>query len=395
MHLWAKPENNMDLRDPQKHETEGKARVCLPTWRGFNKAAYRCGLYEAQDVLMELEEVDLISLEPGPLFRFKESWQRRLLWPDVTRQLAYFNPGLRPVRLNQDYDLFVAVCQSWADLLYLNAVKDWKDRCRISVCYVDELWAREVPRNRYWMHRLKEFDHVILGLEGSVAAVEKEIGRTCHYVPGGVDAIRFSPYPEPPERVIDVYSIGRRWEGVHKHFLQLAAERKIFYIYDTFYGASAADVEVFNYRQHREVLANVAKRSRFFQVGPAKMDILGQTGGQIEIGYRFFEGAASGAVMIGQAARCESFDRLFNWTDAVIEIQPDGSDVLDVLSRLATEPERLEAMSRRNAAEALLRHDWAYRWKQILEIVGLKPTMAMEARESRLLELAEMAGASN
>ena len=99
--------------------------------------------------------------------------------------------------------------------------------------------------------------------------------------------------------------------------------------------------------------------------------------------------------MIGQAARCESFDRFFNWTDAVIEIQPDGSDVLDVLSRLATEPERLEAMSRRNAAEALLRHDWVYRWKQILEIVGLKPTMAMGARESRLLELAEMAGASN
>jgi hypothetical protein len=49
-------------------------------------------------------------------------------------------------------------------------------------------------------------------------------------------------------------------------------------------------------------------------------------------------------------------------------------------------------MSRRNAAEALLRHDWVYRWKQILEIAGLKPTMAMEARERRLLELAEMAG---
>ena len=99
--------------------------------------------------------------------------------------------------------------------------------------------------------------------------------------------------------------------------------------------------------------------------------------------------------MIGQVPRCEAFDKLFNWPDAVIEIQPDGSDVLDVLSRLAAEPERLEAMSRRNAAEALLRHDWVYRWRQILEIAGVKPTMAMEARESRLSELAEMAGASN
>ena len=382
----------MDLRDPQKNVAEREARICLPTWRDFNKAAFRCGLYEAEDVVMDVDDVDLISLEPGEMFRFKENWQRRLLWHDVTKKLIYVNPGLQAVRLKREYDLFVTVCQSWGDLLYLNAVKGWKDHCRVSVCYIDELWAKDVPNYRYWLHRLKEFDHVILGLAGSIAAVEKEIGRTCYHVPGGVDAIRFSPYPEPPERVIDVYSIGRRWEGVHKRFLQLAATRKIFYVYDTFRGASVADGEVSDHRQHRESLANAAKRSRFFQVGPAKMDFLRQTGGQIEIGYRFFEGAAAGAVMIGQAARCESFDRFFNWTDAVIEIQPDGSDVLDVLSRLATEPERLEAMRRRNAAEALLRHDWVYRWKQILEIAGLKPTMAMEARERRLLELAEMAG---
>jgi spore maturation protein CgeB len=387
-------EYSMDLRDPQNNGTERKARICMATWRGFSKAAFRCGLYEAQDVLMEIDDVDLISLEPGRMFRFKERWQRRLLWRDVTRKLIYVNPGLHPFRLEREYDLFVVVCQSWADLLYLNAVKGWKDHCRISVCYIDELWAREIPNNRYWMHRLMEFDHVILGLRGSVAAVEKKIGRACHYVPGGVDAIRFSPYPEPPERVIDVYSIGRRWEGVHQRFLQLAAERKIFYMYDTFYGASAADVEVSSHRQHREFLANAAKRSRFFQVGPAKMDSLRQTGGQIEIGYRFFEGAAAGAVLIGQVARCESFERLFNWPDAVIEIQPDGSDVLDVLSALAAEPERLEAMSRRNAAEALLRYDWVYRWRHILEIAGVKPTMAMEARETRLSELAEMARAS-
>jgi spore maturation protein CgeB len=381
----------MDLRDPRISGTERNARICMATWRGFNKAAFRCGLYEAEDVLMDVDDVDLISLEPGRMFRFKENWQRRLLWRDVTKKLIYVNPGLRPFRLEREYDLFVAVCQGWADLLYLNAVKGWKDQCRISVCYIDELWALEIPNYRYWLHRLREFDHVILGLAGSVAPVEKEIGRSCHYVPGGVDALRFSPYPEPPERVIDVYSIGRRWEGVHQRLLQLASEGKIFYLYDTFGGANVADFEVSSHRQHREFLANVAKRSRFFQVGPAKMDSLRQTGGQIEIGYRFFEGAAAGAVMIGQAPRGESFNRLFNWPDAVIEIQPDGSDVLDVLSRLAAEPERLEAISRRNAAEALLRHDWVYRWRQILEIAGLKPTAAMEARESRLLDLAEMA----
>lgn len=75
----------------------------------------------------------------------------------------------------------------------------------------------------------------------------------------------------------------------------------------------------------------------------------------------------------------------------LVEIQPDGSDVAHVLSSLATQPERLLEISRRNAVEALLRHDWVYRWKTILKIVGLEPTPALEIRENRLKQMAEQA----
>ena len=95
----------------------------MPTARGFTKRAFQCGLYEAQDVLVENDAVDLIALEPGPGFRFRESWQRRLLYRDISRRLIYVNPGLRRVRLTGEYDLFVAVCQNYWDLLYLNAIE--------------------------------------------------------------------------------------------------------------------------------------------------------------------------------------------------------------------------------------------------------------------------------
>ena len=52
----------------------------------------------------------------------------------------------------------------------------------------------------------------------------------------------------------------------------------------------------------------------------------------------------------------------------------------------------LSEISRRNAMEALLRHDWAYRWKKILDIVGLEPAPQLEMREKRLKQLAEQAG---
>lgn len=95
--------------------------------------------------------------------------------------------------------------------------------------------------------------------------------------------------------------------------------------------------------------------------------------------------------MIGQAPTGDAFDEMFPWPDAVVQIQPDGSDVIDVFDRLEASPERAFAISQRNAAEALLRHDWAYRWKQILLVAGLEPLPAMEAREKRLKELAAIA----
>lgn len=360
----------------------------MPTSRNLSRMAFQCGRFEAQDVLAESDDVDLIQLEAGRGFRFKEKWQRRLLFRDVSRKLAFANPGVQPVCLTKEYDLFLVMCQTYWDLLHANAIEGWQDHCKTSVCYIDEMYAAEVPMHRYWLHLLTRFDHVILGMNGTVRAISEAIGKPCHYLPGAVDALRFSPYPNPPDRVIDVYSIGRRTQGVHQTLRKLSAEENLFYLYETLQGG---ENRVSDPVQHRDLFANVAKRSRYFMVAPGKVNALEETGGQIEVGFRYFEGAAAGAVLIGQAPDCEPFRRMFDWPDAVVEINPDGSDVADVLAELDAQPERLCEISRRNAAEALLRHDWVYRWKEILSIAGLKPTPAMEAREKHLRGLAESA----
>ena len=364
-------------------------RICLPTFSAFTRKAYQGGFREAEDVLVATADVELIPLEPTKRFEFKEKWQRQLLYHDVSRKLAFLNPGLRPVRLDKEYDLLVLVCPLCWDVRYINAVREWKKHCGASVCWIDELWAYAVPSYKYWLPLLNEFDHVVLGLKGSVNAVSGALGRPCHYVRGGVDALRFSPYPDPPDRVIDVYSIGRRCAGIHQRLLHLARDKKIFYVHDTL--QNTGDIEMQDHRQHRDLYANVAKRSRFFMVAVAKVDLRAHTHNQIEVPFRYFEGAAAGCVLLGQSPDCNSFGEMFNWPDAVVELQPDGSDVIEVLSKLATQPETLARISRRNAAEALLRHDWVYRWKEILTIAGLEPTPAMKAREAQLQERAAMA----
>jgi hypothetical protein len=367
-----------------------KPRICMPTARGFKKKAFYCVQYEAQDILLDVADVDLIHLEPGRGYKFKEAWQRRLLFRDVTRELIFANPGLHKVRLTQEYDLFLVMCQMDHDFLDISAIEGWQDHCRTSVCWISEMWAARIPLYKYWIHSLRRFDHIFVSARGSVAALSDAIGRPCRWLPDAVDTLRFTPYPNPPARVIDVYSIGRRREEIHRALLKAAARGDIFYVHDTFVGSMS---DVLDYREHRDFLSNMAKRSRFFVVDPAKVGIPGETGGQVEVGARYYEGASAGAVLIGHAPECEVFRELFPWQDAVISLKADGSDVIKVLSSLEAEPERICAISRRNAAESLLRHDWVYRWKEILRVAGIEPSPRMELREQRLRDLAELSHA--
>jgi hypothetical protein len=370
-----------------RHEGR-RPRICMPTWRHFSKEVFRCSLYEAQDVLVETDDVDLISLEPGVGFRWRDRWQKQLAYRDVSERLVLANPGLRRVGLTRDYDLFVAVCQSYEDLPFVNAIDGWKDRCKVSVCWIDEVWAASIHKYRHWMSALRKFDHVCVGYSGSVAPLSKAIGRPCHFVPGAVDTVRFTPRSDPAARVIDVFSMGRRSEEIHQVLHGMAARNEIFYVHDTF---SAAVAQAYEHRQHRELLAGLSQRSRYFVVESAKMDAPGETQGQVEVGYRFYEGAAAGGVMIGQAPNCASFREMFDWQDAVVEIKRDGSDVADILRSLDSDPHRLREISRRNVVESLLRHDWLHRWRRIFQIAGIQPSAGMAARQTRLQALAEQA----
>ena len=76
-------------------------------------------------------------------------------------------------------------------------------------------------------------------------------------------------------------------------------------------------------------------------VAPGKVNVPEETQGQIEVGYRYYEGSAAGTVMLGQAPDCRPFRELFDWPEAVISVRADGSDVADVLGGLVGQEDRL------------------------------------------------------
>jgi Glycosyl transferases group 1 len=294
------------------------------------------------------------------------------------------NPGLRSVAVNREYDLFVFVCMNVWDLLYLNAIHDWQSRCRIKVCYMAEFYSGQTSEYEHLLRSLCGFDYVVQSFASSAPAVSRAIGKPCHHMPFAVDALRFTPFTGAQKRVIDVLSIGGRSAPVHESLLRLAADRDLFYMYDTL---PSAQLKPTNPSQHRDLLASCAKRSRFFLVNEAKFGS-SEKERQSEVGARYFEGSAAGAVLLGRAPTVHSFQDAFPWPDAVLNVRDDGSDVEAVLDSVASKQDELERISSRNAVHALRSHDWGHRWDAILKLTGL---MSRPALGQRLLALETLA----
>lgn len=340
---------------------------------------YRCAHFEFEDVISQIDSVEMLSPRVDP------STQRHMF----VKQLAYhtslaLNPGIEKKTIRAGYDLFMAICGNPSDLLRVNAVGDWRNSCKMAVCLIDEVWVREIGAYRNFLRMLGQFDLVVLYYSQSVEPINELIGeRKCVFLPPGVDTIRFSAYPNPPKRMIDVYSIGRRSATTHRAFMKMAAEDGLFYLYDT---TSAS--QVLDPTEHRILFANASKRSRYFIVNPGLIDRPDIRGTQIEIGNRYFEAAASGSILLGERPLNGEFEKLFDWPDSLIDLPYDSPDACRILKELDKQPDRQCAMRQMNMHQALLRHDWVYRWEEILKATGIAPLPQMEARKEHLRILA-------
>jgi hypothetical protein len=358
-----------------------KPRVLIFSLRNiFGKALFRCPHYEFEDIICDIDSAVLLApaLDPS---------NRRCKF--ATR-LAYhtplaLNPGIPRAPAKTQYDLFFTICGFPQDLLMVNALSNVQDTCRISVCLVDELWVKEMFQHRHLLRILAKFDVVMLYYSQSVNPLSEQIGCKCVFLPPGVDALLFCPYPHPPKRVVDVCSIGRRSEITHQKLLRMARESSLFYLHDSIGGGQAI-----NSKEHRQLFANVAKRSRYFIVNPGKFDEPDVRGNQIETSNRYFEGAASGTIMVGERPNNEEFERLFDWPEAVTQLPYNSCGIDLVISDLDRDSERQDGMRRTSVVQALMRHDWVYRWEAVLKTVGLEPTQAVMKRKKRLRELADV-----
>ncbi|MBD2166404.1 glycosyltransferase [Calothrix membranacea FACHB-236] len=384
------------LLTPKLHSISNeKSRVLIVSMREIANLVGFCSLYEFEDVIYDADAADMLKPLSNDDGIIRKIYKLAKYLTNSKKLANFLVPGTNPYLIEQEYELFFPVFNSPFELFALHAFKNWRQKCSQAVCYIDEFWETYLqPSSLYFLEYLKDFDHIFLGNKNSVEAVAKITGRPCSYLPPGIDTLKFCPYPHLPHRSIDVSYLGRRSPVTHQALLEYAKQRSIFYYYDTIKASgtkNAAKQQTFavnNAQEHRFLFANLNKRSRYFFANRARINEAEATKNKQEFGPRFFEGAAAGAVLIGDPPMTEEFYKHFDWPDAIIKVPFDAPEIGEIITDLDAQPERLARIRRDNVVNTLLRHDWVYRLRTVFETIDVKPSQIMLSREAKLKKLA-------
>jgi hypothetical protein len=376
-------------------DEDSRLNVLLLSQRQIADLAAYCLAYEFEDTFAAVTDAQRIDVTDFPAVEFSRRAYKlaRLAFgsPRLAHQLA---PSPRnKVVLDCDFDLFFPVFSHTYELYSLGMISNWRQRCRKAACFISEVWSDMVPE--YLLELLSAFDHVFIGHRHPVEDVARITGRPCTYLPLAVDVPRFAPLSCDKPRPIEVCNVGRRSLVTHQALLDDAERRHSFYYYDTV-AASGSDLKDRTFRvdsphEHRRKLATLLKHSCYYIANRSYVNRPEFTAGRDEVSSRFYEGAAAGTVMIGEAPRTEEFKQQFDWSDALIHVPFDSPDIGRILANLNGDPERLRAIRRNNVRQAAQRHDWLHRILVVFDTLGLAPTQKMRARAKRLEQIASNA----
>jgi hypothetical protein len=361
-------------------------RVCIYSQRGLSSHLSRCGGYEFEDLIAGFENTDISTPSPGALSPWLLKARTKL--SRSGRVFRLLPSGLSSPKGPGRCHLFFCYVHLIRDLMTLDALGDWREGASCAVCWLQELWVDDLDRvGKGTFDLLNSFDHVICSFAETVPALAERLDVPVTYIPWGVDTLLFSPFPHPPRRTIDFYSVSRTGisDATHRALLAYSRKSSRFYEHQTERGVT----EAFDPAEHRWQYAAKLKRAQYFFAHLAKVSRTSERGQQKEFGLRYIEGAAAGTVMLGDRLATPAFKEHLGWADSVIQIPFDCREIGDVIAALESEPDRLEAVRRRNALNAVLRHDHLYRWQAVLQLAGLPETAAMAARRARLAELGE------
>ena len=353
--------------------------------RNVDRHVCRCLGYEFEDCITSFDDATLYAPEPGngELSLFERATSRILQRMVRDRMYLAPKPQIAPLSGYSEHELLFVFCQTVNDIRNLAKLPNWRRKSQKTACWIDEIWLAALQQNRDAFTLLKDFDFIFVTFEETASYLRAK-GFNAHHIPAGIDCLRFCPVPgRQLPRSIDVLAMGRKPAETHRELFELAQHDKINYVYDT---SSLPNVK--DHVDHRTLMAKQVSRSKFFFVQRAKADVPHETQGQVELGSRYFEGCAAGAILVGERLDVQAFQDQFGWKDSVIQLDYNSSDISPIMKMLMADQGQLDQIHQRNVRHSLLMHDWSYRWESMLKTMGMEPSESLLARQNELRQRA-------
>jgi hypothetical protein len=242
--------------------------------------------------------------------------------------------------------------------------KGWDRHVGRKVLYLFDSFEHQLPSLRRLLARTK-WDLTVTSFPAAVPMLEQLTGRSWHAVLQGVLAERFYPLPDGAEPAIAFSSYGRRVPAVHAALRPFAAKSGRHYDYTVAEGIQPG----LDPRENYEIYAWHLRQSWFTFSWPVELTHAARARTFSPVTCRWFEAAASGAVIVGDSPKDPAFERLFG-PDFVEPFDPTApadrmaarlAELLD--GRRALRERRLQLCRDRGA-------DWTWE-ARVRDILGL------------------------
>jgi spore maturation protein CgeB len=371
----------MMQKQPQS-DTKEPPRVLVVSQRDLNRQIANASLYDFEDAICQFDRATMIKARNVPRLS-RKMFTSAVELLGSTRLPEKIIPFPSHHVIKEKYNLLFFVCDDFWQTVSLHAIKQWRNQCEKSACYIAEMWEIDILKRSKAIKSLNAFDHIFVSCSHAAKMLKQIIDKPCSYLPPATNTMVFRPSNHDDTRSIDVCYVGRRSEITHSALLDLSMRSRLFYYFDPAQHLCAED-----HIAHRYLLSCLVRQSRYFVVNYAKINQPEKTLGHQEVGYRFFEGAAGGAVMVGEPPDTDTYRQLFDWRDAVIKMPFDIPDVAEFFTDLDRQTDRIRRIRRDNAVNSLLRHDCVHRWEEILLKMDMMPTLEMHARKRELAKVA-------
>jgi hypothetical protein len=105
------------------------------------------------------------------------------------------------------------------------------------------------------------------------------------------------------------------------------------------------------------------------------------------ITFRWFDGIATGCVLVGKRPITPLMNELFDWEDSSIEIPDSPQQSPEFIEELLQDEQRMQRIRKANYFQSVCKHDWRFRIQAMLEATQLPPSATLLEELQQLRQL--------